>query len=114
MDAPHLSFEIAFTALVPFLDYWASKYSDAERDERLYDPHIGTANLRTDVEALKALFLWKNGGDRISERKLQSIRTNYFEHWTEDDDLERRYLDPDRDGGAIWNIFYPVRGTIPD
>jgi hypothetical protein len=70
MDTPHLSFEISFSALDPFLDHWASRYSDSERDERLYDPYIRKADLRTDLEALKALFTWKNGGDRISERNL--------------------------------------------
>jgi hypothetical protein len=106
MDTPHLSFEISFSALDPFLDHWASRYSDSERDERLYDPYIRKADLRTDLEALKALFTWKNGGDRISELKLASIRTNYFDHWSQDNDLESRYLDHNNGGGPIWNIFY--------
>jgi hypothetical protein len=84
----------------------ASRYSDSERDERLYDPYIRKADLRTDLEALKALFTWKNGGDRISEQKLASIRTNYFDHWSQDNDLESRYLDHNNGGGPIWNIFY--------
>jgi hypothetical protein len=106
MDTPHLSFEISFPALEPFLDHWARQYRDAARDERLYNPHIGTAKLRTDRHALEDLFKWKNGVDKIAERKLASIHTNYFDEWTEDADLESRYLDPEKRGGPIWNIFY--------
>jgi hypothetical protein len=106
MDNRHLSFKISFPSLNPFLDHWASRYRDPERrDQKLYDPHIGTANLRTDFESLEALFTWKNGR-RISEPKLTGIRTNYFDHWTEDSDLESRYLVQGKGGGPIWNIFY--------
>jgi hypothetical protein len=106
MDTPHLSFEISFPTLDFFLHHWASRYHDPERrDDRLYDPHIGKADLRTDHNALKDLFTWKNGGD-LSKRKLATIRDNYFDHWTEDADLESRYLDPDKGDGPIWNIFY--------
>lgn len=105
MDALHLSFEISFPALDPFVEHWACRYGDTERDERLYDPHIGAADLRTDLGALTSLFTWKNGGE-LSKKKSAGIRTNYFDHWIEDADLESRYLDPEKGGGPIWNIFY--------
>lgn len=106
MNIPyHLSFEISFSALDPFLRYWACRYRDSDRDTTLYDPHIRTANLQTDWKALKALFEWKNGGT-IAKPKLASVRTNYFEDWTDDDHLECRYLDFKKGGGPIWNIFY--------
>ncbi len=104
MDQPRLSFEIAFSAFAPFLDYWASRYRYEEHDKSFYDPYIGKADLQTNFEALEALFKWKNGG-AIANQKLRSICTNY-EHWIEDANLEARYLDPHQGGGPIWNIFY--------
>jgi hypothetical protein len=62
METPRISFGISFQELDPFLDHWASRYLNAERDERLYNPYIGTADLRIDMQALTALFTWKNGG----------------------------------------------------
>ena len=106
MDAVQLSFEISFPALDPFVEYWATRYRDTDRDGRYYDPNLGKANLRTDEQALMALFTWKNGGDGISAKKKASISTNYFDRWVEDGELENRYLDPKQGGGPIWNIFY--------
>jgi hypothetical protein len=104
METPHLSFEISFSALDPFLDHWAPRYRYAAH-EQLYEDHIGKADLKNDWKALKALFTWKNGRE-IAKPKLASVRANYFECWAKDADLERRYLDPRQGGGPIWNIFY--------
>jgi hypothetical protein len=112
MDHLNLSFEITFAELAPFIDYWASRYRDSWRDERFYDPHIGKADLRTNWEALESLFIWKNG-QVIAKHKLATIRTNYFNDWTEDDQLECRYLDPNKGNGPIWNIFY-LHCRFPD
>jgi hypothetical protein len=97
----HLSFEISFTELRPFLTYWSSRYDDAN-DKTLYDPHIG----KTDETALIELFRWKNGGGNIARHKLETIQDNYLRQRTEDADLERRFLDATKTGGPIWNIFY--------
>ncbi len=113
MDFPYLSFQISASDLESFLEHWASRYRDTERDKSLYDPYIGQANLRTDVEALRALFTWKNGGSRIAARKWASIQTNYFSTWVEDEALESRYLNSDKGGGPIWNIFY-LHCRLPD
>jgi hypothetical protein len=109
MDTPHLSFDISFPTSDLFISHWASKYfakdSDREREQKLYDSHICTADLKTNWNALEDLFKWKNGVDRIAGQKLASIRANYFNDWTEDADLESRYLNPDKGrGGSIWNI----------
>jgi hypothetical protein len=104
MGTPHLSFEISFLTLDLFIDYWASRYRD-ENDKKLYDPHIGKADLKTNEQALKELFKWKNGG-KIAKPKEDSIHANYFQCWIEDNELEYRYLDPTKKGGPIWNIFY--------
>jgi hypothetical protein len=112
MGPPNLSFEISFPTLDLFLDHWASRYRD-ENDKKFYDPYIGKADLKTDEAALKDLFRWKNGV-RLSAAKLVSIRANYFDDWTEDANLERRYLDPSEDGDRpIWNIFY-LHCRFPD
>lgn len=101
----HLSFEFSFEAIDPFLDHWADRYDQVEQDEKLYDPFIGRVDLRSDLKALETLFQWKNGTP-ISQGKLASIRSNYFDCWTEDADLESRFLAPSKGGGPIWNIFY--------
>jgi hypothetical protein len=104
MCGQHLSFKISFTELRPFLKHWSSRYKDAN-DQMLYDPYIGTADLKTDESALIELFKWKNVGE-LSKKKSATIRANYFDRWTEDADLEARYLDPNQGNGPIWNIFY--------
>jgi hypothetical protein len=93
MDGLHLSFGIAFDDLRPFIDHWSSLYKGA-KDGTLYDPHIGKrSQLRTDWDALHALFVWKNGGT-ISQGKLKGVRNHYFEDSTEDAGLSVRYLNP--------------------
>jgi hypothetical protein len=105
MGIQHLSFEIPFAKLRPFIDHWASRYRDNDNDKRLYERHIKADLSRADV--LIELFDWKNGGGgKIAQKKLDSIYANYLSCWIEDSELETRYLDPDNDGGPIWNIFY--------
>jgi hypothetical protein len=100
-----LSFEIPFTELRPFIDHWASRYRDGDNDKRLYDRHIKGDMRKANV--LIELFNWKNGGrGKIAQKKLDSIHRNYLGCWTEDAELETRYLDPRKKGGPIWNIFY--------
>jgi hypothetical protein len=104
MDKQHLSFEISFNDVGAFIDHWASRYGDDKgRDEAFYDPYIGKD--KRDMDVLTPLFMWKNGGV-IAARKLEGIRKNYFDDWTDDNGLEARYLDPRKDNGPIWNIFY--------
>jgi hypothetical protein len=114
MHTQHLSFEISFTELARFFDHWSSRYQDPrQRDGEFYDPNIGKGDaLRTEWEALQALFIWKNGTE-ISPGKLNSIRKNYFNNWTEDANLESRFLNPNKSGGPIWNIFY-LHCRFPD
>ena len=58
----YTSREISFTAVEPFLDYWASQYRDSERD----------------MDALTPLFTWKNGVS-LSKDKLASITKAPFQ-----------------------------------
>lgn len=112
MIPPNLSFEISSPTLDLFLYHWASRYRDENKDVKFYDPYIGKTDLKTDEAALKELFKWKNGG-KISEAKLASIHANYFQCWTEDADLESRFLCSKEKGGPIWNIFY-LHCRFPD
>jgi hypothetical protein len=74
--------------------------------QQLYDPHIGKGSaLQRDSNAIMELFKWKNGGN-IAAKKLKSVRNNYLGAWIDDGGLEARYLNPNEDGGPIWNIFY--------
>lgn len=41
---------------------------------------------------------------KLTEDKLASVRKNYPPSFS--GDAEKRYLDHQKDGGAIWNIFY--------
>jgi hypothetical protein len=81
--------------------HWSSRY-DETNDKQLYDPNIG----KTDEKALIALFKWKNGGGKMAQHKMDAIYANYLNRWTDNADLEARYLDPDQGNGPIWNIFY--------
>jgi hypothetical protein len=77
MDTPHLSFEIPFTDLDHFLNYWESKYRRSKWEDA-YDRHFAAPrNMQADRKSLEALFIWKNGGP-IAKGKLISIRNNYF------------------------------------
>lgn len=113
----HLSFAISSGSMKEFLNHWSSVYRDAKRDAEFYDPFIG-ADVRAEWKALRSLFVWKNGQE-LSAGKEASVRHNYFDRWTEDTDLEGRFLNPVHPGGAIWNIFYlhirqPARWPIYD
>ena len=92
------SFQITCQNLDQFVDHWSSKYSYSS--ESKYVSNIGkplTAKSRLE------LFEWKNGS-KISAKKLTSINHNYPLAFK--GDKEKRYLDHNKDGGAIWNIFY--------
>ncbi|MGY4469340.1 hypothetical protein ACVWWK_005049 [Bradyrhizobium sp. LB9.1b] len=109
MDQLHLSFGMSFSEAGDFLDYWAKYYPDAYTDPEGYDRHIGVSDLR-EWGPLKALFEWKNGG-KIAERKLESIRKNYFADWTEDSRLEERYLSPQQQG---WPDLEHLLSALPE
>jgi hypothetical protein len=106
----HLSFEISFTNFPPFLKYWAARYPNGY-DEKYYNRHFGNVDLNRE-DVLIDLFTWKNGG-KIARRKVDSIRADYLKCWVEDTDLESRYLNPNKSGGPIWNIFY-LHCRFPD
>lgn len=100
----HLSFAISCGSMSEFLDRWSSVYPDGKRDAEFYAPFIG-ADLRNNWNALRSLFVWKNGQE-LSAAKEASVRHHYFARWTEDAELASRFLNPVHPGGAIWNIFY--------
>lgn len=94
----NLSFEITCADRAAFLARWSARYDYP--DEGKYTRNIGKPLISL---SRRELFEWKNGG-RISQKKLASIESNYplvFEG-----DLEERYLNHRKEGGAIWNIFY--------
>jgi hypothetical protein len=94
----HLSFAISPATQVGFLEYWASKYHYP--DEQKYTENIGKP---LTEKSLLALFKWKNGRS-ISKLKTVSISTNYELPFR--GNPEHRYLNHDKAGGAIWNIFF--------
>jgi hypothetical protein len=92
-----------------FIAFWADQVSanGIKQDEKLYTPHIRKPLTR---KGLEALYQWKNQM-RLSDKKRQSVETNYIAH------LERlQKLPPETEagdfllrefpeGGAIWRIF---------
>lgn len=94
----YLSFRIDFDNINEFIDHWSSRYRYS--DEEKYDNNIGKP--LTEQSRLE-LFEWKNGSG-LSERKLQSILKNYPLSFA--GNKEERYLNHNKSGGAIWNIFY--------
>lgn len=94
----NITFKIQSKNLQQFIEHWSSKYF--YKDEDKYNRNIGkpfTEESRTD------LFEWKNGSV-ISQKKTLSILKNY--PLTFQGNVEERYLDHKKSGGAIWNIFY--------
>ncbi len=105
-DREYFPFEIPAQDLSFFLTQWSGEYNDPKsKDTDFYDPYIGKPHLLTDEKAILSLFKWKNGME-LSKRKEISVKKNYLEHWIDDICLEARYLDPEKPGGPIWNIFY--------
>jgi hypothetical protein len=80
-----------------FISYWSSKYNYPGED--IYRSNIG---IKTN-EAIKALFLWKNGRTPSLLKEI-SISKNYPAIYS--GNIEERYLNPKDNGGPIWNIFY--------
>jgi hypothetical protein len=98
----HLDFSLSlsFPKMPSFIKYWYSKYSYPMEEK--YTDNIDAP---PSAERLMALFEWKNGtGERIATPKLKSIMGNY--PWNFAGDRRARYLDHNKDGGAIWNIFF--------
>ena len=94
----NLSFQINFSNIDDFLHHWSSKYEYTTEEK--YDDNIGKP--LTEKSRLE-LFEWKNGSI-LSAKKMQSIENNYPISF--DGNLENRYLNHQKSGGAIWNIFY--------
>lgn len=94
----YFSFEICPATQADFLDYWASRYDYP--DEGAYTANIGKP---LSEKSLLALFKWKNGRS-ISKLKTASIHTNYRLPFR--GNPKERYLNHDKPGGAIWNIFF--------
>jgi hypothetical protein len=95
-----LSFSIECDSLSEFLNYWADRYSDKDKDREKYEPFIRKP---LTEHGLNHLFEWKNGS-KLSVGKIGSISRNYKLTFPKEQ-LEKRYLDPKGDGGAVWNIF---------
>jgi hypothetical protein len=97
-----LSFAIQFNSLEEFLDHWSARYPERNFGDRdKYDPFVGK---RLTEPSRLHLFEWKNGS-KISKAKSASVSKNYPLSFPKSE-LEERYLNPQRSGGAIWNIFY--------
>lgn len=86
-----------------FLDHWETIYSDSESENIKETKYTMNIDKPLTTESLQLLYEWKNGGN-ISNRKKQSIIKNYPLVFIGDE--KERYLNPDKPGGPIWNIFY--------
>ena len=107
----NISFHIECQDIDQFIKHWSSKYFDS--NEQKYDSNINRP--LTEISRLE-LFEWKNGM-KLSEKKRKSVLDNYPLRF--EDDEEERYLNHQRDGGPIYNIFYlhclnPSRWPIYD
>jgi hypothetical protein len=60
-----------------FIHFWGNQYHYPQ--ESLYTQNIGKP---LTADRLRSLFLWKNGM-RLSDRKRQSLETNYIKRLTE-------------------------------
>jgi len=97
----HISFSIESQSLSDFIDHWSAKY--VEKNEEIYTGNVGK---KLTKNSRKELFEWKNGSV-IAMKKWKSILKNYPLSFSDDVvEQEERYLDHNKGGGAIWNIFY--------
>lgn len=94
----HLNANSTFNSIQDFFTYWEKQYK--YKNEHRYTEYIGT---RLTETSRRVLFEWKNGG-KLSDKKSRSIEVNYPLIFP--DNLEERYLNANKPGGAIWNIFY--------
>lgn len=94
----NVSFQITSATTQDFFGHWSETYRYANEDK--YLRNIGKS--LTEQSRLE-LFEWKNGSS-ISAAKRVSIESNYPLVFPED--ARARYLDHQKPGGAIWNIFY--------
>ena len=97
------SFNLNFENEKEFLDHWESIYSDSVDSKLKETKYAMNINKPLTEESLRLLYEWKNGG-KIAKLKMQSIKKNYPLLFN--GDAAGRYLDPDKSGGPIWNIFY--------
>lgn len=94
----HNSCSIDFIDRDSFITRWSSKYK--YHLESKYDDNI---NKPLTELSIMELFEWKNGS-ALSTLKKKSVLENYPPNFV--GDKEQRYLNPNKSGGAIWNIFY--------
>lgn len=92
------TFKIEKADINDFVNHWSQRYFYG--NEEKYTNNIGKPLTK---QSRNELFEWKNGS-KISEAKLKSIEQNY--PLVFDGDKEDRYLNHQKSGGAIWNIFY--------
>jgi hypothetical protein len=88
-----------------FIRQWSEWYFYPRED--LYATNVGRAST---PEAIRALFLWKNGR-RLSAAKQASVERNYVARRKEllkldDDTSAADFLRVFREGGAVWRIFW--------
>jgi hypothetical protein len=94
----NFTFQIETSSVEEFVSHWSQRYRI--RGEENYTKNIGKP--LTILSRLE-LFEWKNGS-KIAAHKLCSIERNYPLRYS--GNLEERYLNNRKSGGAIWNIFY--------
>jgi hypothetical protein len=94
----NLTFQIENQSLESFIEHWSQRYFYGAEEK--YINNIGKP--LTEKSRLE-LYEWKNGS-KISKKKWDSVVNNY--PLTFSGDLKERYLNHNKSGGAIWNIFY--------
>lgn len=87
-----------FNKLDGFIEHWSKFYN--YKFEELYTNNIGKP---ITERSLYELYKWKNGSD-LSFDKISSIEDNYPINF--EGDYVDRYINPNKSGGCIWNIFY--------
>ena len=92
------TFRIEKTNLEDFIDHWSSRYFYKGGEK--YTDNIGKP---LTEKSRRELFEWKNGS-KLSAAKLKSVEDNYPLAFT--GNQQKRYLNYQEGGGAIWNIFY--------
>jgi hypothetical protein len=98
MIKPFFGWSLEIEDVNSFINHWSLKYT--YKDDWKYNDNIGKP---LTEERIILLYEWKNGGV-ISKPKQAGVLKNYAARPPED--LEKRYLNAEEEGGAIWNIFY--------
>ncbi len=96
-----LCMSLDIKGLSSFIEYWAGIYFDT--NETLY-----TNNIRKKLtdKSVEQLYLWKSGPQFYSKERIKNYLNNYKTDLLTQDNLQDKYLNHKKSGGAIWNIFY--------